>query len=122
MSAPAPADDRPDGLLAWQLDLYPANHTRRSTLLVHAISAPMFCVGCVALVVAPFTTPWLALVGLELPLALVMQGATHKKEATAPVPFRGPGDFVARFFAEQWVTFPRWVLSGGFAKAWRNAK
>jgi hypothetical protein len=37
------------------------------------------------------------------------------------VAFRGPGDFLARFFAEQWFTFPRYVLSGRFADAWRRA-
>jgi hypothetical protein len=26
----------------------------------------------------------------------------------------GFGDFVTRFFVEQWVTFPRFVLSGGW--------
>ena len=119
---PTPSDDRPDGLLAWQLDLYPGNHTRRNTLLLHAVSSPMFCLGCIALVVAPFTTPWIALAAVEIPLALVVQGATHKQEPTPPVPFRSPLDFVARFFAEQWITFPRFVLGGGFARAWRAAR
>ena len=31
------------------------------------------------------------------------------------------GDWAARLFVEQWVTFPRYVLSGGFARAWREA-
>jgi hypothetical protein len=52
--------------------------------------------------------------------AVAAQGAGHRRE-TPPAPFRGPTDFVARFFAEQWVTFPRYVLSGEFGKAWRRA-
>jgi hypothetical protein len=31
------------------------------------------------------------------------------------LPFDGAGDFVTRFVAEQWITFPPFVLSG----AWR---
>ena len=27
-----------------------------------------------------------------------------------------------RILAEQWITFPRYVLSGGFARAWRSAR
>jgi hypothetical protein len=41
------------------------------------------------------------------------QGRGHRREREAPAPFAGPGDFLARFLAEQWVTFPRFVLSGG---------
>ena len=50
---------------------------------------------------------------------MMAQGRTHRLERTAPSPFRGPGDVVARIFAEQWFTFPRFVASGGFARAWR---
>jgi hypothetical protein len=52
-------------------------------------------------------------------LAVALQGRGHAVERTSPAPFRGPLDVVARLFAEQWITFPRFVLSGGFARAWR---
>ena len=123
MTAPTAAnDDRPDGLLGWQHRLYPDNHTLRSTLLVHVVAVPLFWIGCVSLVAAPFTSPWVALGGVGLVLALALEGRAHKKEPNAPIPFRGPGDFVARFFVEQWITFPRWVLNGGFGRAWRSSK
>jgi hypothetical protein len=32
------------------------------------------------------------------------------------VPFDGAADFVSRFVVEQWVTFPRFVLSGGWRR------
>jgi hypothetical protein len=53
---------------------------------------------------------------------LAVQGRGHAAEAARSVAFRGPGDFAARFFVEQWVTFQRFVLSGGFAQAWRRAR
>jgi hypothetical protein len=66
--------------------------------------------------------PWLGLAGLlTMGLAMAVQGRGHGMEAVAPVPFTGPLDFVTRIMAEQWVTFPRFVLSGGFGRAWRAA-
>ena len=45
-----------------------------------------------------------------------MQGIGHKREAEPPVPFDGPGDFLARVFVEQFFTFPRFVLTGGWLR------
>jgi hypothetical protein len=57
-----------------------------------------------------------------LPLvAFVLQAVGHKREANAPEPFRSPLDVLARILVEQFITFPRFVLSGGFARAWRSA-
>jgi len=113
---------REGGLLAWQLRAYPKGHRDRRNLLVHAITVPLFMAGTCALVVAPFSGAWLlaiAVPAMILPVAL--QGRTHRLEAAAPVPFRGPLDVVARLVVEQWVTFPRFVLGGGFAGNWRAA-
>jgi hypothetical protein len=38
------------------------------------------------------------------------------------VPFEGPLDVLSRIVLEQWITFPRFVLSGSFARAWRDAR
>jgi len=111
---------REDGLLAWQWSLYSYAHQERRNLAVHALTAPLFILGTCALPLAALLrVPWLAGCGLGVMLAaLVLQGRTHKREKTPPAPFRGPLDVVARFFAEQWITFPRYVLSGEFARAW----
>jgi hypothetical protein len=115
------ANDRSPNLLSWQWALYARGHRRRATLAVHALTVPLFCAGGVVVVAAPFVTPWLAVAGvLAMGLAIAAQGRTHAREPAAPVPFSGPGDFVARIFFEQWITFPRFVLSGAFARAWRD--
>ena len=49
-------------------------------------------------------------------VSFAVQGLGHKREAEAPVPFDGPGDFLARVFVEQFITFPRFVLSGGWMR------
>jgi hypothetical protein len=87
MTAAAPADDdRHDGLLGWQHRVYAGNHTLRSTLVIHLIAVPLFWIGCIALVAAPFTSPWVALGGLGLVLALVLEGRAHNQEPMAPIP------------------------------------
>lgn len=113
---------REGGLLAWQLTNYPEGHRNRRNLALHAATAPLFIAGTCAILLAPFTTLWLLGFGVPaLALSLVAQGRGHRLEANPPAPFRGPGDFVARLLVEQWVTFPRYVLGGGFSRAWREA-
>ena len=108
-------------LLDWQWRLYADNHTKRLTLVIHLLSVPMFVIGWVLVATAVLTGWEMALVGVSFIVATVAsQGWAHKMEPNRPVPFDGPGDFIARFIAEQLVTFPRFFLSGGLAKVWRK--
>jgi hypothetical protein len=112
---------REGGLVRWQWSLYPDGHRDRRNLAIHAITVPLFVAGSATLPLAAFAGVWWA-AGSSLLLmigALAAQGRGHKLESTAPVPFRSPIDAVARLFVEQWITFPRYVLSGQFARAWR---
>lgn len=109
-----------EGLLAWQWRLYRDNHRDRRNLTIHLATQPLFVAGLGALVAAPFTILWLLAAGpAAMGFAMAMQGRGHKKEAVAPVPFRGPLDVARRIFAEQLITFPRYVVSGELARAWR---
>ncbi|MCI0573734.1 MAG: terminase [Myxococcaceae bacterium] len=113
---------RDASLLSWQWALYAEGHQDRRNLLVHALTVPLFMAGTVALASSPMTGVATGIAGATaMFLAVAAQGRGHKEESTRPVPFRGPGDVVARLFVEQWVTFPRYVLSGRFAQAWRAA-
>jgi hypothetical protein len=108
-------------LLAWQWAHYAEAHQDRKNLLLHALSAPLFMAGSLLTLVAPWTHGSLALGAFGMVAALALQGRGHRGEAHAPAPFLGPLDFVRRLLAEQWVTFPRFVLSGGFVRAWAAA-
>ncbi len=111
---------RTEPLLRWQRSLYDQNHRERRTLLVHALTNPVFILGNIAMISGIFTGGWPSLAGLVATvIAIAAQGRTHAHEAVAPVPFDGPLDALARILAEQWVTFPRFVVDGGFARAWR---
>jgi hypothetical protein len=116
-------EDRTGGLLAWQWRNYPDAHRLRATLVVHLITQPLFVLGLFSLLGGLATLAWHPAVGglVAMLLAFAAQGRMHGKEPGAPLPFRGPGDVVARIFVEQLVTFPRFVLTGGLARAWRDA-
>ena len=110
-------------LLAWQWSLYPDNHQDRRNLAIHALTNPLFLAGTIAVPLALATRWWLAPAGLvAMIVAIALQGRGHAREAVAPVPFRGPGDVIARIVVEQWITWPRFVASGGLARAWRATR
>jgi uncharacterized membrane protein YGL010W len=111
------------GLLARQFSGYPAAHGDRRNLLIHALTVPLFLLGNCALVAAPLVSGWLGLGGLALTAAAFgLQGRGHALESRRPAPFNGPLNAVLRVLGEQWITFPRFVLSGGFARAWRGTR
>ncbi len=103
-------------LLEWQWSDYAAKHQNRLNLLLHIVTVPFFLVGTLILLCAAITVSVAAAVvgAICMVGALGAQGRGHRLEPETPVPFDGPADFVSRFFVEQWVTFPRFVLSGGW--------
>jgi uncharacterized membrane protein YGL010W len=106
---------------SWQWSLYPEGHRDRRNLAIHIATVPVFMAGTLLFLTAPVTSVWAAPAGLAaMVLAMAAQGRGHRLETTAPVPFEGPLDVVSRIFVEQWLTFPRFVLSGGWARAWRD--
>jgi len=109
----------PKGLLAWQCEGYARYHQSRANLLMHIVLVPMFLAGNVALIVGVIRLDWIeAVTGVALmALSMALQGRGHKGEPVPPVPFSGAGNALARIFLEQWITFPRFVLSGGWWRA-----
>lgn len=108
-----------DQLLRWQLEGYPAFHAERTNLLIHIVAVPAF-VASTLLVGWGVSrlSGWLVVAGLlGMGVAFFVQGVGHRREATPSIPFAGPVDALTRIFAEQFVTFPRFVTSG----AWRRA-
>jgi hypothetical protein len=103
-----------ESILTWQWRLYAGNHQDRGNLAIHLLTWPLFIGGLAATIAAvPTGMLWLLGAGpVAMVLAIALQGRGHKREAVPPVPFRGPGDVVKRIFAEQLITFPRYVLSG----------
>lgn len=112
-------------LLIWQWNGYPTFHADRRNLLLHVLTQPVFALGFLALLTAPLAGSVigaLARVGAgiaAMAVAMAIQGRGHAREDAPPIPFAGPRDVILRIVLEQLITFPRFVLSGGFARAWR---
>ena len=103
-------------LLAWQWSDYVAKHRDRDNLLVHIVAVPLFQLATLALLGAALgrSLTGIAVAIAAMLVALMLQGRGHRREAEAPTPFDGAADFVSRFVVEQWVTFPRFALSGAW--------
>jgi len=113
---------RDTSLLRRQWSGYGRNHQDPRNLLLHILAVPLFMAGTL-LLIAGIWRASLALGGLGLAGAVVsmaLQGRGHRLERHAPEPFAGPGDAVARILAEQWISFPRYVLSGRWWRALRR--
>jgi len=110
-------------LLAWQWDDYAAKHRDRVNLLVHLVAVPLFQAGTLLLLVGAGTRSALGIgIGLGcLAAGVLIEGRGHAREREAPAPFDGPLDFASRFVVEQWITFPRFVLSGAWRRNFRAA-
>jgi hypothetical protein len=105
---------REGGLVAWQWRGYERNHRDRANLLLHIVLVPAFIAGILATVRFLTWGRWFA--ALFALAAFALQGLGHRREGEAPEPFLGPSDFVGRMFVEQFITFPRFVLSGQWAR------
>jgi hypothetical protein len=109
---------REPNLLSWQWQTYDRNHRDRLNLLLHMAAVPAFIGGMLAAAMMALQLQWFgALVAfLFAVVAFAVQGIGHKREREAPIPFDGPGDFVSRVLVEQFITFPRFVLTGGWMR------
>jgi hypothetical protein len=111
-------------LLDWQWSDYSAKHLNRTNLLLHILVVPLFDAAMVVFVLALISRSFV-LAGLAsgcMLLSMILQGRGHKLETESPAPFAGTLDFPTRFLAEQWLTFPRFVLSGGWYRNFTQAK
>lgn len=110
-------------LLHWQWQGYARNHRARSNLLLHIVLVPLFIAGNIAFVLGiVWLSWWLAPAGIVATfISIAAQGRGHKAEPNPPEPFTGVGNALSRIFLEQWITFPRFVLSGGWLRALRSS-
>lgn len=111
-------------LLRWQWEGYPRYHCAQYNLLLHIVAVPLFLAGNIELVVALLRGTWTVALGgaIAMVLSVALQGRGHKREPVPPEPFTGPRNAVSRILLEQWVNFPRFVLSGGWLQALRRTR
>ena len=110
-------------LLRWQYLGYEKYHRSRANLLIHIVAVPLFLFGAAGFMVSIARLSWIsaAVSFAALIVSLALQGRGHGLEEHPPEPFTGKTNAVARILLEQSVTFPRFVLSGGWWRALRSS-
>jgi hypothetical protein len=109
-----------ESLLAAQWAGYRHVHQSRTNLILHIATVPFFWAGTLAVLASPVLGVGAAIAGVvTMAVVMAIQGSGHGHEASAPAKFKGPADMAGRILAEQWFTFPRYVVTGGFARALR---
>jgi len=112
------AAPREGGLLAWQFRDYAERHQDKLNLWLHLYSVPAFIAGSAAVFANLMALHWFgAAVSACFVLAAVgIQALGHLRESRPAPPVEGLVDGVRQMVAEQFVTFPRFVLSGGWMR------
>lgn len=111
-----------ESLLKHQWNVYPRFHRSRANLLVHVVAVPVFLVANVGLVLALVRGEWVVAVvsAALMGASMFAQGRGHRMEVTPAEPFTGPLNALARLFAEQWIAFPRFLLTGRWLESLRR--
>jgi uncharacterized membrane protein YGL010W len=109
-------------LIAWQWDVYAHAHRDRRNLLIHIVAVPLFAVGAATLLagIVAFAGSLVTAGVLGMALGFALQGFGHRYERNAPPPFASRGEFFTRILTEQFVIFPRFVLSGAWLRSVRT--
>jgi hypothetical protein len=104
------------------LEAYGHAHSDRTNLALHLALVPAFQAGLALAVFGAATSRLhtLACGLLVSAVSMALQGVGHRRERIRPQ-FANAFDFVRRIFLEQLFTFPRFVLTGAFARTWRRA-
>ena len=110
-------------LLAWQWRGYATYHRDRRNLLVHIVAVPLFLAASVLLALGVVRLSAAPIVGglVGVALSVMVQARGHRLERTPPAPFTGPANLIGRLVLEQWVTFPRFVVTGAWWRSFRAA-
>jgi hypothetical protein len=89
-------------------------HSDRRNLVIHVFAVPLFVVAFLSLIYylvrGNYLNAVIATFGAFV--AMLLQGRGHALEAQAPEPFSGPGNFLRRWFREQFLVFPMFLMSG----------
>jgi len=111
-------------LLSHQWKGYAQFHRSRSNLMIHIVAVPVFLIANMLFVLALFHGNWIVCAAAAVTTmgSLMVQGRGHHDEPKPAEPFTSTLNAIARIFAEQWLTFPRFVLTGGWSRTLRELR
>lgn len=110
-------------LAEWQWGIYETNHQSKTNLVIHIVAVPWFISALFSFVGAFMSLHIGAALFsvIIMALSLGVQAYGHGKETHQPAPFSSSFDAVSRILLEQCFTFPRFVVTGKWFVALRNA-
>jgi len=102
---------------------YEQGHADRRNLCIHLLAVPLFDMAFPALLILLARAEFIpAIVSLLVAIGgMASQGFGHSKESIEPKPFKGPFDFLKRWFSEQYFKFPAFVLTGRWWRQYQAA-
>ncbi len=102
---------------------YERVHADRRNLLIHLLAAPLFDIALLVVLMSIARGKWLlaAVSVLAVVGGTVLQGFGHAREANQPKSFTGLLDFLRRWLAEQYFTFPVFVITGRWWRQYMTA-
>lgn len=110
-------------LLEAQWSDYPERHRNKANLMIHIVAVPLVWLAAIQVLgglmltligVGGFKVIFWALV--QAGVAVFAQSWGNGMEAVKPAPFAPTKDYAIALAAEQFVTFPRFVLTGEWLK------
>lgn len=107
---------------------YSERHRHKTNLLIHIVTVPLVWLAAIE-VAGALLLMLIGVGGLKIFVwALIMVAASlfaqnygNQMEAVKPRPFTNAKDFAINAAAEQFVTFPRFVLTGGWLRNFQAA-
>lgn len=108
-------------LLEWQWYGYNQFHQSRTNLFIHIVAVPLFVLCTLASLIFLLQLNWLVAIAniVIAMLAMAIQGFGHSKEMNPANAFSSTGQASVRILSEQFITFPRFVITGGWYRAVR---
>lgn len=105
-------------------DTYRKHHQHPTNLLLHLLAVPLFILSSLVLLIGllqlSFVAQTTGAIGLVAAVALQRHG--HLYEAQQDDPADDSQEGLKQLLLEQFITFPRFVFSGEWWRAWRNRK
>ena len=110
-------------VLAQQWSDYSERHQNKANLTIHIVTVPLVWIAALQ-IIGGLMLMLIGVGGLKawlyaailIGIALGAQAYGNGMEAIKPRPFTNAKDFAVNAFAEQFVTFPRFVLTGQWLK------
>ena len=114
-------------LLNKQWSDYPDRHRNKVNLLIHIVTVPLVWFaalqvfsGLILILIGVGGLKMWVYAAILVAIALFAQSRGNSMEETKPAPAGDPMTFAMNAIAEQFVTFPRFVLSGGWQRNFQS--